>query len=288
MENVKVSAVQMNALKDDLDHNLDVHVRFIEEAAESNCAMVLFPELSVTAHYGDPEALKFAEPAESGRIYTLMREKARQHDIIVGYGFCESAHGAYYNSQAFVGPKGMIGVQRKLHASSDEYFVFRMGRKIESFDFGFCKAGALICYDVSFSECWRILALRGVELILNPSAGRCGGMGMGKKVSKKAQLERRTRKKRRGPSIVSTHAAENAVFAVCCGQSGYNGHSTHGGGISMVDPMGYGIAGGRITVEDHSICAELDASLLTEARRQVNYTLKSRRPELYQEVAEMI
>lgn len=29
MEHFKVASVQMNALKDDLDHNLDTHVRFI-------------------------------------------------------------------------------------------------------------------------------------------------------------------------------------------------------------------------------------------------------------------
>jgi predicted amidohydrolase len=85
MEDFKVSAVQMNALKDDLDHNLDVHVRFTEEAANAGSAMVLFPELSVTAHYGDPEAVKFAQEAESGRTYSLMCDLARKHDIVIGY-----------------------------------------------------------------------------------------------------------------------------------------------------------------------------------------------------------
>ena len=75
MQRFKVAAVQMNALKDDLQHNLDVHVRFIEEAAEAGCSLILFPELSTTAHYGDSEVVKFAETAGDGPIFALMKEE---------------------------------------------------------------------------------------------------------------------------------------------------------------------------------------------------------------------
>jgi hypothetical protein len=36
-----------------------------------------------------------------------------------------------------MGPGGLIGVQRKVHASQDECFGFRMGRSLEVFDLGF-------------------------------------------------------------------------------------------------------------------------------------------------------
>lgn len=49
MERFKIGLVQMNARRNDLRHNLDTHVRFIEEAAAAGCQLVLFPELSVTA-----------------------------------------------------------------------------------------------------------------------------------------------------------------------------------------------------------------------------------------------
>ena len=121
MEKFRIAAVQMNALKDDLDHNIRTHIRFIEETAKAGCHLVMFPELSVTAHYGDQKALQFAEAAD-GNIFRIMHEQAKKHDIIVAYGFCEIAHGTYYNSQALVGPAGLIGIQRKIHASGDEYF----------------------------------------------------------------------------------------------------------------------------------------------------------------------
>ena len=79
MNTIKVAAVQMNALKDDLDHNLDVHVDFTRKAADAGCSLVLFPELSVSSHYGDPEAVKFAEEAESGRTFSLMSDLAKKY-----------------------------------------------------------------------------------------------------------------------------------------------------------------------------------------------------------------
>ena len=100
MEKFNVAAVQMNALKDDLQHNLDVHVRFIKEAAEAGCLLIVFPELSTTAHYGDPEVVKYAETAGDGPIFALMKEEAGKHGLIVAYGFCERAHGTFYNSHS--------------------------------------------------------------------------------------------------------------------------------------------------------------------------------------------
>lgn len=38
-------------------------------------------------------------------------------------------------------------------------------RRFEVFDLGFCRVGTLICYDVSFSEAWRIMALKGAEVV---------------------------------------------------------------------------------------------------------------------------
>lgn len=51
MERLKIAAVQMNALKDDLDHNIEKHIHFIEETAKAGCGLVMFPELSVTTHF---------------------------------------------------------------------------------------------------------------------------------------------------------------------------------------------------------------------------------------------
>jgi predicted amidohydrolase len=286
MESFRIAAVQMNALKDDLEHNLEVHRKFAAQAAADGCRIVMFPEISATAHYGDSEVLKFAEEAGDGKVYRSMREASKRHGIIIAYGFAEKAHGTYYNAYALVGPDGTLGLQRKVVASGDEYYAFRMGRSLDVFDLGFCRIGTLVCYDRSFSEHWRIMALRGAEVILQPSAGRRGGKEMD--VPKEAQLKRLAEKLDEMPGELGTYAAENGLFVAHCNQIGFNGHSTHNGGACIIGPQGDLKTKSPLTTDDVMVSFDLDAGEVDEARKRKNYTLKNRRPELYGDIAKMI
>ena len=111
---------------------------------------------------------------------------------------------------------------------------------------------------------------------------------MAKEISVDEQLELQRKKHATGPTGLSLNASDNGLFAVSCGQVGYNGHSTHGGGAAIVDPFGEVLARSEPTVEDVSISADLHAARLEESRRRVNFILRSRRPELYGELTEMI
>ena len=285
MKPLKVASVQMNALKDDLDHNLDVHVKFIQKAAKKKCQLIMFPELSVTAHYGDEKVVQFAEEAGNGQVFETIRAHAVKHNILISYGFCELAHGTHYNSQALVGPQGLIGIQRKIHASRDEYFNFRMGRSLEVFDTGLCRVGTLICYDLSFFEAWRVLALKGAELILLPSAGRSV---WGKRINKKDQIKSLRSTLSTLPWIIGMNTRSNGVFAVFGNQVDYNGHSTHIGGAIILDPFGEILSKGQVSLRDHMIVADLNPKAIDKARRDPGYNLKYRRPEMYSELTRMI
>ena len=283
METFTVAAVQMNALRGDLEHNLALHERFTREAARAGARIVMFPELSVTAHLGDVTATDLAEPAGSGRIHNTIRDLAKQHDIIISYGFCEYAHGAYYNSQGLMGPDGLIGVQRKIHASGDEYFTFRMGRSLEVFDLGFCTIGTLICFDSNFFEAWRVLALKGAEVILLPHASRSArGKKLG--IAKQKQVIREVLADTASNSV---YAKANVVYAVYANQYGYNGHSTHGGGAYVISPNGEMLVQGEPKLSDLMITAEIDMAELRRIRA-ARPILKQRRPEVYGILTEMI
>ena len=282
MKQFKIASVTMNALKDDLQHNLDVHLQYIEEAAQAGCALVVFPELSVTAHYGDPAVTQFAQNEKDGAVHSLMADQAKKHDIVIGYGYCESARGTFYNTYSLMGPKALIGSQRKVHASLDEYLVFRMGQSFEVFDLGFCRVSALICYDTMFSESWRVAALKGAQVILAPHAGRKGGHG--RDVPTQEQLENLRLFREEMPGAWGTYCAENGVFCAHCNQWGFNGHSTHKGGNFIVNPYGKMIAQGDLQLEDQMITAEIEPEALEEARLGGSFTLRTRRPDVYDEL----
>jgi len=284
VENFLVCAVQMNALVADLEHNLQVHHQIARDAVQSGCRLIMFPELSVTSHFGDTGVTSLAEESGSGKIFNEMRTLAKELDCVIGYGFCEKAHGAYYNSYALMGSTGLLGVQRKVHASQDEYLQFRMGRRFEVFDIGFCRLGILICFDANFFEAWRVLALKDADLVLLPHAGRSG---WGQEIPKDEQIQDLQCILDGLPGRYGIYAEDNSVFAAFGNQVGYNGHSTHSGGAYIIGPDGKMVARSEALTEDIWVSADLDPLVLEQARKSKYSLLRTRRPEVYKELTEM-
>jgi len=297
MQRFRVAATQIDTRYRDLQHNLDVHMRMIDEAAAAGCQLIVFPELSVTGHNGSPEIVQFAEPAD-GRIARAMIERARAGDIIVGYGFAEVFRGTHYNSYALVGPAGLIGIQRKVHASYDEFFRFRQAYEWGVFDLGFCKVGTAICHDSDLWESWRILALMGAEVVLLPHAirkmlnddGTLSFDGAERQAPDEELLaaQRQMLFAHPNPKLHDIQARTNGVYAVFSDHVGFDGHSTHVGGAYILDPEGHMLARSEPATTSAWISAELDPAVYDLVRRNPWFALKKRRPETYGELCRQI
>ena len=135
----KVAATQVDVRHTDVEHNLEIHLQLIAETAEAGCDLVVFPETSATGNNGSPEVTRFAEPHD-GRIFETIHGQAKASGIVVSYGFCERFRGTHFNTSALVGPDGLIGLQRKVHASYDEFFRFRQAYEWGVYDLGFCRS----------------------------------------------------------------------------------------------------------------------------------------------------
>ena len=289
MERCTVAATQVD-VRLDVEHNLETHLRLIAETAAGGCDLVVFPEMSVTGHNASPEVTRSAEPHD-GRIFRTIHEAAKQHGLVVSYGFCELHRGTHYNSSALVGPDGLIGLQRKVHASYDEFFRFRQAYEWGVYDLGFCTAGTAICHDSDFFESWRILALKGAEVILLPHANRTapagGGTltfdGRGREVPEE-ELLRAQEELLEEPRLHDFLARDNGVFAVFLSIVGFDGHSTHVGGAYVLGPDGSPLARSEIGPGDRWVACELEPALAEQARENPWFALKKRRPEVYGEL----
>src|ERR1700730_12436932 len=80
MKPFKVAATQLAVRHRDTAGNLDLHTRFIAEAAKPGCQLIVFPELSITGHNGTPEVTRDAEPLD-GRIFDAMHEAASENPV---------------------------------------------------------------------------------------------------------------------------------------------------------------------------------------------------------------
>jgi predicted amidohydrolase len=285
-----VAATQVDVRHADVDHTLEAHLRLIAETAGAGCDLVVFPELSATGHNASPEVTRPAEPHD-GRIFRTIHEAAREHGIVVSYGFCELHRGTHYNTSALVGPDGLVGLQRKVHASYDEFFRFRQAYEWGVYDLGFCRVGTAICHDSDFFESWRILALKGAEVILLPHADRTappgGGVltfdGRGRELAEEEILQAQE-ELLAGPQLHDLLARDNGVFAVFSGQVGFDGHSTHIGGAYVIAPDGARVARTELGADARWVAVELDPALLEQARENPWFALKKRRPEAYEEL----
>lgn len=171
-----LSAVSMHCSHDP-EANWNEYVRFIEEAALSGSDYLVFPEVSLHGYLMGARALGTPEMAEQLGYFRRVAEPipgpttdkltalAARHNMLIQAGMAERAMDGnmVYNSAVLVGPRGVIGVFRKLH-NQFEWPVFGPGDHLSVFETRLGKIGMFICYDLAFPEITRAFALQGATI----------------------------------------------------------------------------------------------------------------------------
>ena len=228
--------------------------------------LVILPELWSSGYVfsSHAEVASLAEDAARGRTALALAAAARRDRRHYIAGFPEVSRGRYYNSAMLVGPRGALGVYRKLHLFEREREWFSPGNlPLEVHRVGRARVGMLICFDWRFPEASRVLALEGADLIAHPS----------NLVFPNAQEAMRVR------------ALENRIYTVTANRTGTErrpgGTVPFTGRSQAVDPGGNVLvrAGKR---DEVALAVDCD---LAEARDKrltaVTPIFANRRPELY-------
>jgi predicted amidohydrolase len=172
MTKYQVAAVQMDIRIGDIPANLQKVYERLQESVAQGSWLTVFPECTTTGYCFSSyhEARELAEPLVGPTTQRLM-EMCRKLQTRAVVGLIELAEDRIYNSLVLVGPTGILGHYRKVHLPmlGLDRFTFPGDRGFAIVDLGEMRIGLIICYDCSFPEASRILALQGADLIVLPT-----------------------------------------------------------------------------------------------------------------------
>jgi predicted amidohydrolase len=181
----RVSVAQFKPVND-VATNLESIARLARKAKADGAELVVFPELAAT---GQDDPARSAQPIP-GPVTNRLCELATQLEFYLVCGLAERSGDTLYNSACMFAPDGTILVYRKTHLTAAERSWAAAGDEWKVVDTPIGRVGLLIGHDASFPESGRVLALRGCDLIVCPSAikGRFASPHAGTAVAQPAPI----------------------------------------------------------------------------------------------------
>ena len=175
---MKVGLVQQ-ANTADRAANIEKLQRHIRQAAAEGAELVVLQELHNGLYFCQTEDTSLFDQAEPipGPSTELFGALAKELGIVLVLSLFERrAPGLYHNTAVVLERDGSIaGKYRKMHIPDDpayyEKFYFTPGDQgFEPIDTSVGRLGVLVCWDQWYPEAARLMAMRGAELLIYPTA----------------------------------------------------------------------------------------------------------------------
>jgi predicted amidohydrolase len=253
----------------------------VAHARERGAALVVLPESALGGYLYEPRvtgapAPCAPPPALRGDGEEIAQVARIAGDVVVCIGYTEDAPGGPYSSAVCVNGDGVLGHHRKVHVPAGERATFGAGAGFAAFDTPIGRIGMLVCYDKTFPEAARQLALDGAGLIASLSAWPVCRVDP-------APWMRRDLQVRHFNLLDQARALENQVVWVSSNQVGRFGRLRFPGQAKIVDPRGRVLA--KTGARPGAALARVDApSVVAAARDRLSY-LDDRRPLAYADLA---
>jgi predicted amidohydrolase len=271
-DRVKVAAVQVSGYDKTVTPGLKIDVvgkaiSYIERAARDTASLVVFPEYYLgRISIPGKETRALAKAAARNHIYVIIGswevfDDSSFANAALLFGRDGEILGKYYKTHAAVDtyegdppysspPKGH---DRDWFLQNDPEWIMKKGQEFPVFDLDFARIGILTCYDGWFPEPFRILSLKGAEILVWVN-GRFSAVE---------------------DYIVLTAMHQNTVSMICTNQA-------YGKG-TMIAEYPQNIKASCPESGEQYITATLNLKDLRYAR-QHDRNAQQRRPDIYQEI----
>lgn len=175
---IKVGIVQQ-ACTSNREINIKTSVEGIKNCKKQGADLVVLQELHTSLYFcqtEDTDVFDLAKPIP-GEDTELFSRVAKEHEVVLVTSLFERRAAGLYHNTAVVFEKdgSMAGKYRKMHIPDDpayyEKFYFTPG----DLDFtpiqtSVGKLGVLVCWDQWYPEAARLMALKGADILIYPTA----------------------------------------------------------------------------------------------------------------------
>jgi predicted amidohydrolase len=186
MSSFPLAIASTRSLPGAVEENVKQIIAFAHRAAQDGAHFLLTPEQSASGAGAYPEIIATAEVAGEGKIYRKLAQAARDTGVVLSAGFSERAGDAVYLAHYVVYPDGRFVVQRKHNLNNSEAGFTRAAPlrsapdedghgqpqelHFEIFEVNGVKCAITICADCGIDDIRPILASRGAQVLLLPTA----------------------------------------------------------------------------------------------------------------------
>ena len=282
---IKVGLIQQSNTND-IHANMQQLKANIEDCASKGAQLVVLQELHNSLYFCQTEDTRLFDLAESipGPSTRFFGDIARSLGIVLVTSLFEKrAPGLYHNTAVVFDTDGNIaGKYRKMHIPDDpayyEKFYFTPGDLgFEPIQTSIGKLGVLVCWDQWYPEAARLMALKGADILIYPTA-----------IGWESSDTEDEKNRQRDAWIISQrgHAVANGLPVVSVNRTGYGPDpSGQTGGIRfwgssfVAGPQGEFLAQASDSQEENLI-VEIDLNRSENVRRWWPF-LRDRRIDEY-------
>ncbi|AKF24235.1 carbon-nitrogen hydrolase [Sulfurovum lithotrophicum] len=200
-------------------------VEKIEEAVSNGAELIVLQELHQNEYFCQSENTAFfGYASDFDADVSFWGDVAKENGIVLVTSLFEKrAPGLYHNTAVVFEKDGSVaGKYRKMHIPDDpgfyEKFYFTPGDMgFEPIDTSVGRLGVLVCWDQWYPEAARIMALKGAQLLIYPTA--IGWFDEDSEEEKNRQLESWI-------TIQRSHAIANGIPVLSCNRIGFEPDSS--------------------------------------------------------------
>lgn len=281
-------ALLQQAYKGDRESMIESTAKMIEKAADSGAQLIALQELHTTEYFcqsENPQYFDYAQHFDSDIAF--FRALAKEHQVVLLTSLFEKRSAGLYHNTAVVFEKdGQIaGKYRKMHIPDDpqfyEKFYFTPGDLgFEPIQTSLGKLGVLICWDQWYPESARLMALKGAQILIYPTA--IGWFD-------EDEVQEKIRQKEAWIAVQRGHSIANGLPTLAINRVGFEpDQSKMGNGIRFWgSSFAFGAQGELLAQasedQEEIILVDIDLNRSEEVRRMWPF-LRDRRIESYGDI----